>query len=178
MISRGAGRRPAWLVAAAMSASSFCNAGTWGAAPMIGVVGYHSTNPDLLIGSHPVTTREALLLDGPTSYIGDAVDFAILPSFRFGDSAGYSSLTSNYEHLNIKGDFKSERGVFAAAAGIARDSSLYYNFTQNGLAGIAAEPAHRGVGCDPRLTERLPLHPRLELDADAVVPTQPPPAPA
>ncbi len=155
MTSRGAGRRPTWLVAAAMSASSFCNAGTWGADPMIGVVGYHSTNPDLLVGSHTVATREALVLDGPTSYQGDAVDFAILPSFRFGDSVGYSSLTSNYEHLNVKGDIKSERDVFAASAGVARDSSLYYNFTQNGLAGVSRESATADARWSRHLTFQL-----------------------
>jgi hypothetical protein len=155
MTSRGAGRRPAWLVAAAMSASSICNAGTWGADPMIGVVGYHSTNPDLLVGSHTVETREALVLDGPTSYKGDAVDFSILPSFRVGDSVGYSSLTSNYEHLTFKGDLKSERDIFAASAGAARDSSLYYNFTQNGLAGVSRESATADASWSRHLTERL-----------------------
>jgi hypothetical protein len=155
MTSRGAGWRPAWLVATAMCASSFCNAGTWGADPMIGVVGYHSTNPDLLVGPHTIETREALVLESPTSYVGDAVDFSILPSFRFGDSVGYSSLTSNYEHLNFKGDLKSERDVFAASAGVARDSSLYYNFTQNGLAGVSRESATADVSWNRHLTERL-----------------------
>jgi hypothetical protein len=95
------------------------------------------------------------MLDGPTSYSGDGVDFAILPSLRFGDSVGYSSLTSNYEHLTLRGDLKSERDVFAASAGIARDSSLYYNFTQNGLAGVSRESATGDVSWNRQLTERL-----------------------
>jgi hypothetical protein len=155
MTSSGAGLRSALLAAVAMSASSLCAAGTWGAAPTIGVVGFHSTNPDLLPGSHTVETREALVLDGPTSYSGDGVDFAILPSLRLGDSVGYSSLTSNYEHLTLRGDLKSERDVFAASAGVARDSSLYYNFTQNGLAGVSRESATGDVSWNHQLTERL-----------------------
>ncbi len=155
MTLSGAGLRSAWLATAAMSATSLCAAGTWGAAPTIGVVGFHSTNPDLLLGSHTVETREALVLDAPTSYVGDAVDFAILPSFRFGDSVGFSSLTSNYEHLTLKGDLRSERDVFAASAGAARDSSLYFNFTQNGLAGVARDSATADLSWSHQFTERL-----------------------
>lgn len=156
MILRGAWRQAAMV--GAMCVSSVSRAGTWGVDPVVGVVGYHSTNPILLAGPHTDETRGAVLVDSPVTYTGNGVDFAILPSFRVGDSIGFSSLTSNYEHLNFKGDITSERDVVSGTAGVSSDSSLYYNYTQSGLAGVSREAASADLSWSRRLTERMSLN--------------------
>src|SRR5271168_1622872 len=93
------------LLAAAMSIARFSDAGVWGAQPVVGVAGDYSTNPALLNLPNTEESHVALLVDAPTTYNGDAFKFSILPSFRLSDTQGYSSLDSDYEHLNVSGEF-------------------------------------------------------------------------
>src|SRR5271170_508248 len=95
----------ACLCVAAMLHRSDASAGVWGMDPTLGLVGDYASNPALLPVSHPPATNGALLLDAPTTYNGDAFEFYIVPSFRLGDSHGYSSVASDYEHLNVKAEF-------------------------------------------------------------------------
>src|SRR6202011_749171 len=120
------------LLAAAMAVASLSRAGVWGSQPVIGISGDYSSNPALLNLPHTAESHAALLVDAPTSYNGDAFKFSVRPSFRLSDSQGYSSLDSNYVHLNTSGEFDTERSVFTAVGGAARDSSLYHDYLLSG----------------------------------------------
>jgi hypothetical protein len=158
MIFRG--WAPACLCVAAMLLSNAAKAGVWGMDPTLGLVGDYASNPALLPFSPMAATNGAVLLDAPTTYNGDAFEFYIQPSFRLGDSHGYSSVASDYEHLNLKAEFDNERGMFTAAAGVARDSSLYQDYLINGLTGVRRDTATADLNWDRHLSERL------EFDAD------------
>ncbi|MGO9934965.1 MAG: hypothetical protein ACLPV8_24580 [Steroidobacteraceae bacterium] len=151
---------PACLYVAAMLPSSVAKSGVWGMDPVLGVVGDYATNPALLTVPHTAETNGALLLDAPTTYNGDAFEFYVLPSFRLGDSQGYSSVASDYEHLNVKGEFDNERGTLTAAAGVARDSSLYQDYLTNGSTGVRRDTVTADLNWDRLLTERI------DFDAD------------
>jgi hypothetical protein len=159
MTSRRWAPAACWYLAA-MLHSSAARAGVWGMDPVLGLVGDYSTNPALLSVPHTAETNGALLIDAPTTYNSDAFAFSILPSFRLGDSKGYSSLASDYEHLSTKAEFDSERGMLTATAGIARDSSLYLNYLTNGSVGVQRDAATADLDWQRLLTERL------EFDAD------------
>jgi hypothetical protein len=145
------------VIAAAMMRVSCAQAGVWGVDPVIGITGDYSTNAALLIDPPPHTAAAhgAVLLDSPTTYNGDAFQFSVLPSFRFSDSAGYSSLASNYEHLTVKGEFDTERSVFTASGSVNRDSSLYQDYLSDGSAGVQRDTLLGGLDWQRSLTERL-----------------------
>jgi hypothetical protein len=150
-----AGSRLLCLCVAVMIFCSSPKAGVWGADPLLGVTADYATNPALLFVQQSSQTNEALLLDAPLSYNADDFKFFASPSFRVGDSKGYSSVTSDYEHLNLKGEFDTERDVLTAAAGLDRDSSLYQDYLTNGTAGVQRDSAIGDVNWDRFLTERV-----------------------
>jgi len=145
------------LSVAAMIYSSSPRAGVWGVDPVLGVVGDYATNPALLDVPHTAETHGALLLDSPTTYNGDAFELFVMPSFRLSDSSGYSSLASDYEHLNLKGEFDTERSVLTAAAGAARDSSLYQDYLSDGATGVRRDTLTADLNWDRLLSERVDL---------------------
>jgi hypothetical protein len=151
---------PACVCLAAMIQSSAAGAGVWGMDPVLGAVGDYSTNPGLLALSHAAQANGAVLIDAPTTYNGDAFEFFVLPSFRVGDSKGYSSLASDYQHLNVKAEWDNERGAFTASAGVARDSSLYHDYLTNGGAGVRRDGSQADLNWERLLTERT------DFDAD------------
>src|SRR5271168_4250983 len=150
----------ACLYAAAMLHPSAAKSGVWGMDPVLGLVGDYATNPALVGLPHTAQANGAFLLDAPTTYNGDAFEFYVLPSFRVGDSQGYSSLLSDYVHLNVKSEFDSERGMFTAAVGVARDSSLFVDYLTDGLTGVRRDSETADLNWDRHLTERI------EFDAD------------
>src|ERR1700690_1073029 len=100
MTLRGSALRCLFL--AATMRISCVQAGVWGVDPSLGLVGHYSTNAQLLDVPHTARTDGALLLNAPTTYNGNGFELFVIPSFRISNSTGYSSVTSDYEHLNIK----------------------------------------------------------------------------
>jgi hypothetical protein len=135
-------------------------AGVWGLDPVFGITGDYSTNPALLEVPHQAEANGALLLDSPATYNGDAFKFTVLPRFRFGDSKGYSSVASDYEHVSFTGEFDTERSVLTAAAAVARDSSLYHDYLSDGSTGVRSDTVTADLNWDRHLTERA------DFDAD------------
>jgi len=152
MILRGSALACCWV--AVMLHSSGAKAGVWGMDPTLGIVGDYASNPALLAVSRTAETNGALLIDAPTTYNGDAFEFYVIPSFRLSDSHGYSSVASDYEHLNIKTEFDGERGMFTAAAGVARDSSLSQDYLTNGATGVRRDTLTADLNWDRHLSER------------------------
>ena len=148
------------VLAAAMSIAEHCDAGVWGAQPMIGVVGDYYTNPALISVANAAESHGDLLLDAPTSYMGDAYKFSILPSFRLTDSQGYSLLDSNYEHLSISNEFDTPRSSLVLTGSLARDSSLYHDYLLNGSSGVRRDSVLTDLTWSRQFTERV------ELDTD------------
>jgi hypothetical protein len=134
--------------------------GVWGMDPVVGVVGDYSTNAALLESAHTAQVNGAVLLDAPTTYNGNGFEFFVLPSFRLSNSEGYSSMASDYEHLNLKGEFDTERSTWTVAGGANRDSSLYTDYLSNGSVGVRRDSLLADLNWDRHLTERL------ELDTD------------
>ena len=131
------------------------HAGVWGSDPVLGVTVDHASNPQLLTAPNTAVTNDAVLLDAPTTYVADDLRFSLLPSFRLATAKGYSSVTSDYEHLNARGEYDTERGTLTATAGAARDSSLYFNYLSDGTVGVRRDSGLLDVSFDRLLTERL-----------------------
>lgn len=142
------------LPAAMFRAEPVC-AGVWVTEPDLGLAAEYSTNPALLYVPHSYETDGALLVDTPTTYHADGESLAIQPSFRFANKSGYSSLTSDYEHLTAVGELDTERGSLTATAAIDRDSSLYHTFSLNGTAGVRRDTTIADLVWLHQLTERL-----------------------
>ena len=101
-------------------------AGPWNIEPIVGVSTEFNTNPLLSEFDTRSETRVAALLDFPVRYDGDAVEFLVRPYGRLTNSQGYSSLASNYEHLDSTAQLINDLGSTTVQASLARDSSLYY----------------------------------------------------
>jgi len=142
---------------AAMMRLSCAQAGVWGIDPLIGVVGDYSTNAQLLAAPHTAGTDGALLLNAPTTYNGNAFEFFVIPSFRVSNNPGYSSVTSDYDHLTLKSEFDGERSVLTASAAVARDSSLYYDYLIDGGSGVRRDSWNGDLNWDRSFTERIDL---------------------
>jgi hypothetical protein len=142
------------LLAALMCAASVTRAGIWASDPVLGMTADYSTNPGLLYSNYTAETHGAVLIDAPTTYHGDALSVSVLPSFRFSDSEGYSSLASDYAHLTVKGELDSERNTVTLSGQLARDSSLYYNYTVNGGTGVRRDTSAVDAAWARALTER------------------------
>jgi hypothetical protein len=138
-----------------MCAASQAKAGIWASDPVLGLAADYSTNPGLLYASHTAETHGAVLIDAPTTYHGDAFRLSVLPSFRFSDSEGYSTLASDYAHFTVKGELDGERNSLALSGQLARDSSLYYNYTVNGSTGVRRDTSGVDGTWTRALTERV-----------------------
>lgn len=143
------------LLCAPMLRTEPAKAGVWVTEPVLGVAAEYSTNPALLYVPHASETDGALLINVPTTYRGDGESLSIQPSFRFADKSGYSSLTSDYEHLNAVGELDTELGTLTASVGIARDSSLYYTYSLNGSEGVRRDTTSADLAWTHQFTERL-----------------------
>jgi hypothetical protein len=128
--------------------------GVWGMDPIIGVVGNYSSNPELAHLPDTGVTSGAFTLDAPSTYTDGRFKLSADPSVRVGDSNGYSTLTSDYYHINAKGEFDTERSTLSASAGFARDSSLTFNYATNGSGGVRRDSTVADVNWDVRPTER------------------------
>src|SRR5580704_9246876 len=123
-------------LAAAVFFASTSTAGVWGSQPVLGFSGDYSSNPALVDLPNTAQTHAALLLDAPTTYVGDAFKLSISPSFRLSNQRGYSTLDSDYEHLTAGAEFDSERDTFTVSGTAARDSSLYHDYLLSGSTGV------------------------------------------
>jgi hypothetical protein len=155
------------LLVAAMCMGSGAKAGIWVTEPVLGLAADYSTNPGLRYAAHTAETHGAVLIDTPTTYHADSVSLSVQPSFRISDSAGYSSVASDYAHLTVRGEIASERNSVAVTGQIARDSSLYYNYGLNGSAGVRRDTSTADVAWVRALTERLNFN--LEANSSRVL---------
>jgi hypothetical protein len=140
-----------------------CRAGVWDVTPLTGLVTDWSNNPALLYVEHEAQARAAAVFEAPTTYTGDALDLTLAPRVRLSDGGGYSSVISNYQRFDAKGDFYADRDVLTASANYSRDSSLYYDYTLNGSAGVERNSIKGDLTWTRHLTERCDF----DIDVDS-----------
>ena len=128
--------------------------GVWIEEPVVGLTGDYATNPALLNIPGTAESHGALLVDAPLRYVGDGRTFSVDPSARLSNSHGYSSLDSDYGHLNARLEFDTERSTTAYSTAFSRESSLYHDFLLNGSAGARRDSAGADVLWNRSLTER------------------------
>ncbi|HEY4445717.1 MAG TPA: hypothetical protein VGN30_15655, partial [Steroidobacteraceae bacterium] len=108
--------------------SLFCTngrifAGSWSTQPLIGVAAEYASNPELVASRALSETHAALFVDLPVNYDLDKVHFSVIPRVRYGGASGYSSVTSNYYHLDASAQFTDEFGSLTYTGTQYRDSS-------------------------------------------------------
>jgi hypothetical protein len=128
----------------------------WSTQPLIGVVGQYASNP-ALAASPQSETNGALLLDAPVNYDSDDLHFVATPNIRYGNASGYSSLTSNYFHLDSSLQLSNELGLTGVNAAVYRDSSLLYAGELTNGVGVRRDTSSFGADWQRLLTERLQL---------------------
>src|SRR5271170_6997178 len=118
-------------------ASGTGGAGPLSMEPMLGLASEYASNPYLLSAGERAVNDEALLLEAPTRYDLDGMQFSLTPRIRYSDSGGsYASLASNYFHLNAGAAFAGDLQTLLFTGAFGRDSSLYQNGLSNHGVGV------------------------------------------
>jgi hypothetical protein len=137
-------------------------AGPFSAQPQVGVAAEYASNPDLVASGAQPETHAALFVDLPMNYDVDSVHFSIIPRVRYGGTTGYSSVTSNYYHLDASGQFTNELGSLTCTGSLYRDSSLLYAGELSNGAGVRRDTSAADVNWQRSISERL----QFQLDAN------------
>jgi hypothetical protein len=130
-------------------------ASPWSTQPTIGVIGQYSSDPELLPGSGHSESNAALTLLLPLNYDEDSFHFAATPNIRYGNASGYSSLTSNYFHLDSSAQLANELGTATLSGALYRDSSLLYAGEIGNGVGERRDTSSLDLSWNRQLTERL-----------------------
>lgn len=130
-------------------------AGSWSTQPLIGVAAEYASNPELIASGTRSETHAALFVDLPVNYDLDKVHFSVIPRVRYGGASGYSSVTSNYYHLDASAQFTDEFGSLTYTGTQYRDSSLLYaGELVNGI-GVRRDTSTADVNWLRAISERL-----------------------
>jgi hypothetical protein len=100
--------------------------GPWSIEPVLGVSAEYTSNPLLQVTGEQAETRVAALIDVPLRYDSDQWELMLRPNARITDKTGYSSLGSDFEHLDGTAHYADELDSASLQTEVARDSSLYY----------------------------------------------------
>jgi hypothetical protein len=134
--------------------SSRVSAEPWSIEPRLGASADYATNPSLRPSNPRSEEHVAALFNLPVRYDADGIELYLSPSGRISNSRGYSSLASNYFHLDANAQFTNDLGSTSVQAELARDSSFYYNGQfANGI-GVRRDTALTSVDWSRSLTER------------------------
>lgn len=136
-------------------------AGPWSIEPRLGVEDDYTTNPLLSDPGVPSEDRVAALFDLPLRYNTDQLEFMLRPNGRYSDRQGYSSLASNYEHLDTSVQYTDELNSAVVQGEVGRDSSLYYLGGLINRIGVPRDSASTSADWMLSLTERS----SVEVDA-------------
>jgi hypothetical protein len=146
------------------AASGRVFAGPWSTQPLVGVAAEYASNPPLVAANSKSEANAALFLDLPVNYDLDTVHYAVIPRVRYSNTSGYSSVTSNYWHLDASAKFADERDTTTVSGALYQDSSLLYaGEVANGV-GVRRDTASVDVNWQHALSERA----QFQLDGNAV----------
>jgi hypothetical protein len=136
-------------------------AGPWSIEPRLGVSTDYETNPLLLETGAQREDHVAAVVDLPLRYDTDEVEFLLRPNGRLANSQGYSSLASNYEHLDTALQYTDELNTASLQGEVARDSSLYFIGGLVNRVGVPRDTALGSGDWTHSMTERS----QIEFDA-------------
>jgi len=137
-------------------------ANPWSTQPLIGLAAQYSSNPVLAASNAQSEANAALFVNSPINYDEDSFHFAAVPNLRYSNESGYSSVTSDYFHLDSSAQFTSELGALNLTQSLYRDSSLLYaGGLVNGV-GVRRDTATSDISWQHLLTERA----QLQLDVN------------
>ena len=125
--------------------------------PLLGVVSEYSSNPVLVADGPRAETTAALLLESPVKLDLDSFHYSLVPRVRYGTQTGYSSLTSNYYHLDSTAQYADELNALTLNGALYRDSSLYYAGELSHGVGVRHDTTSVAADLQRSLTERLQL---------------------
>jgi hypothetical protein len=146
------------------AASGRVLAGPWSTEPLVGVAAEYASNPPLVAANSKSEANAALFLDLPVNYDLDTVHCAVIPRVRYSNTPGYSSVTSNYWHLDASAKFADERDTTTVSGALYQDSSLLYaGEVANGV-GVRRDTASVDANWQHALSERF----QFQLDGNAV----------
>jgi len=97
----------------------------WAITPLLGISGDYSSNPQLSFSNAAGEEDVAALIDLPVTYDTDGLDVSFRPSGRLGTSRGYSSLASNYVHVDSAVQSSDDLQSLSLRSQLARQASLY-----------------------------------------------------
>jgi hypothetical protein len=142
--------------------SALCTSGRlraepWSTQPLVGVAGQYTSNPRLVAEDVHAESNAALLLNAPVNYDSDDFHVAVTPNIRYGNASGYSSITSNYFHLDSLARLDTERSSTTVSASLYRDSSLLYAGELSNGFGVRRDTSIISTSWQDLLTERLQL---------------------
>jgi len=139
----------------------------WSTQPLIGLAAQYSSNPVLAASNTRSETNAALFVNSPINYDEDAFHFAAVPNLRYSNQSGYSSVTSDYFHLDSSAQFTSEFGALNLTESLYQDSSLLYaGGLVNGI-GVRRDTSTSDISWQHLLTERAQL--QLDLNTTRVL---------
>ena len=130
-------------------------ASPWSTEPTIGVIGAVLLGPGAAPRHRAFGFERSPTLLLPVNHDEDAFHFAVTPNIRYGNASGYSSLTSNYFHLDASAQLASELGTTTLAGALYRDSSLLYAGELANGVGERRDTSSLDLKWDRELTERL-----------------------
>jgi hypothetical protein len=139
-----------------MLARPACSA-PWSIEPRLGGTTEYDSNPGLR-EVDPVSEQHiAALIDLPLRYDGDGVEFGFRPYGRVSNSSGYSSLASDYAHLDANAQLTGDRWSASLLANLARDTSLYHAGELVNGVGVRRDTASSSAQWAQLMTERLQI---------------------
>jgi hypothetical protein len=143
--------------------NSKASAGPLSAQPLIGVVAEYASNPALAAVGGQAETHAALQLESPVNYDSDELHLALIPRVRYGGTTDYSSITSDYYHLDASAQYKNDLDSLSLAGGAYRDSSLLFAGELSNGIGVRRDTSSVDANWLRALTERL----SFQLDANS-----------
>jgi len=147
------------MLAASLSRQVF--AGPWSIQPQLGLTTDYESNPQLREFDIQGETHVAAVVDLPLRYDSDELEFLLRPNGRLSNSQGYSSLASNYAHVDTAAQFTDELDSATVQAEAAQDSSLYYLGGLVHGVGVRRDAVSTNADWTHSMTERL----QFQLDA-------------
>jgi hypothetical protein len=136
-------------------------AGPWSIEPVLGVETDYISNPLLRPTGAEAEEDVAAKVDLPLRYDTDELEFMLRPNGRLTNHQGYSSLASNYEHLDASAQYTDGPSSASVQSEVARDSSLYYLGGLINRIGVARDTVSTSGDWARSITELS----NLELDA-------------
>ena len=129
----------------------------WAITPKLGFAGEYSSNPLLRNTDFAAEDHVASLIDLPLTYDTDGLDFSLRPNGRLSDSRGYSSLASNYVHVDSALQVTQDRQSFSLQSNLAREASLYDIGSASAGAGVRRDSEALSGDWTRALSERTTL---------------------